>query len=117
MNKNFKNHPYYFSDIVLILTCFLGDKIIPLNIIVFIGGFILFNIYPNYYKLNSKSDKYKYIVLYDIIVHWLPICFIYFYKQIKPDYSLCCLILSIYLILFRDKITLIYFKKSNIIID
>jgi hypothetical protein len=109
IEKFLKYQIYYFSFIVCILSFIFKAKIKPLIILTFIGGFIIFNIYPGYYKLfNGIVSKNK-LILYDAIVHWLPFLLLLFYYKSEPtNWNLVIIISIIYLFYAHNKLKQIY---------
>ena len=91
MIENFTQHYEFlvtqsksFSFIVMVITFALillksGSNIIPLNIIVLIGSIFLFHYYPGYYQVvNAKAPKLTpLLVVYDLILHYLPLIYGY----------------------------------------
>ena len=130
MLENFTQHYEFlvtqsksFSFIVLVLTFALiflksGSNIIPLNIIVLIGSIFLFHYYPGYYQVvNSKAPKHTpLLVVYDLILHYSPLIYIIVYKvytKTKTNYTLCFMILALYILLFHSEIHNIYFNYNK----
>jgi hypothetical protein len=110
-----------FSLIVFLITFALiiqnsKYNIIPLNIITFFGSIILNHYYPNYYKIvNIKAPEFILLwILNDFIIHYLPLIFILIYvinnKKIETNYTLCIIILVLYIILFNSEFLDIYFN-------
>ncbi len=106
--------PFFFSNIIFILTFVFKYKILPLNIIVAICGFIGFYIYPNFYKLFSPYIKPYYLVFYDIIVHYLPLLLIFFFfKKENINWFIISIITLLYIIIVNKYIYQIYFNPTN----
>jgi hypothetical protein len=110
-----------FSLIVFLITFALiiqnsKYNIIPLNVITFFGSIILNHYYPNYYKIvNIKAPEFILLwILNDFIIHYLPLIFILIYviynKKIEINYTLCIIILVLYIILFNSEFIDIYFN-------
>jgi hypothetical protein len=110
-----------FSFIVFIITfllLFINSKvnIIPLNILTFIGSLYLFHYYPNYYEIvNTRDPKLApLLLLYDIIVHYLPLVVVYkVYNTTAINYPLCIAILLTYLLIFHSQLYNIYFDYER----
>ena len=130
MIENFTQHYEFLvtqsksiSFIVLVITFVLifinsGSNIIPLNIIILIGSIFLFHYYPGYYQVvNAKAPKLTpLLVVYDLILHYLPLIYIIVYKvYTKTDinYTLCFTILALYILLFHSEIHNIYFNYNK----
>ena len=114
IEKFLKYQIYYFSFIVFILSFVFQAKIKPLIWLTFIGGFIVFHIYPGYYKLfNNIVPKYK-LILYDMIIHWLPlILLLFYYKSEQINWNLVFIIVIVYLLYALPYINKIYFDPIN----
>ena len=110
-----------FSFIVFIVTfllLFINSKIniIPLNIFTFIGSIYLFHYYPNYYTIVKTRDPTlaPLLLLYDIIVHYLPLVVVYkVYNTTAINYPLCIAILLTYLLIFHSQLYNIYFDYER----
>jgi hypothetical protein len=110
-----------FSFIVFIITfllLFINSKvnIIPLNILTFIGSLYLFHYYPNYYEIvNTRDPKLApLLLLYDIIVHYLPLVVVYkVYNTTAINDPLCIAILLTYLLIFHSQLYNIYFDYER----
>ena len=130
MIENFTQHYEFlvtqsksFSFIVLVITFSLifiksGSNIIPLNIIVLIGSIFLFHYYPGYYQVvNAKAPKLTpLLVVYDLILHYSPLIYIIVYKvytKTKTNYTLCFMILALYILLFHSEIHNIYLNYNQ----
>jgi hypothetical protein len=110
-----------FSVIVFIVTFLLllvnsKINIIPLNIFTFIGSIYLFHYYPNYYEIVKIRDPKlaPLLLLYDIIVHYLPLVVVYkVYNTTAINYPLCIAILLTYLLIFHSQLYNIYFDYER----
>ena len=110
------------SNIVFVITFMLilsnnEYNIIPLNFIVLIGSIFLFHVYPNYYNIVKNHDKtiIPYLALLDIIVHYLPIVYIIsknIQNTTKTNYSLCLIIIFVYIAIFYKDIYSIYLRPE-----
>ena len=111
------------SFIVLVITFSLiflksGSNIIPLNIIVLLGSIFLYHYYPGYYHVvNAKAPKLTpLLVVYDLILHYSPLIYIIVYKvytKTKTNYTLCFMILALYILLFHSEIHNIYLNYNH----
>ena len=130
MIENFTHHYDFFvtqsksiSFIVLLITFSLiflksGSNIIPLNIIVLLGSIFLYHYYPGYYHVvNAKAPKLTpLLVVYDLILHYSPLIYIIVYKvytKTKTNYTLCFMILALYILLFHSEIHNIYLNYNQ----
>lgn len=123
ISKLIQNQIKSFSVIVFVTTfalVFLNSKsnIIPLNILILLGSILLFHYYPNYYDIvNSREPKFtRLLALFDFILHYLPLLYIYMSKvflKTEINYPLCLAIILSYLLLFHSEIIGIYFNINQ----
>ena len=127
MFKNFTHYDFIynqsksFSFIVFIITFllfFINSKIniIPINILTYIGSLYLFHYKPGYYEVVKIRDPTltPLLLLYDIIVHYLPLVVVYkVYNTTAINYPLCIAILLTYLLIFHSKLYRIYFDYER----
>ena len=111
------------SFVVFLITfalIFLNSRtnIIPLNILVFLGSIVLFHYYPNYYNIVKHKDPNRLPLLigYDVILHYLPLIYIYLFKifnKTEINYPLCFIIILSYVFLFHSDIIGIYYNINE----
>jgi hypothetical protein len=112
--KFLKYQIYYLSFVIFILSFIFGYQIKPLIFLTFCGGFILHNIYPNYYKTLTDIIPIEKLILYDFIIHWIPFIMVLFiYKKQPINWKLVSIILFIYLIYSYPYLYDIYFNHRN----
>lgn len=110
-----------FSFIIFIITFMLlflnsSINILPLNMIVFFGSILLFHYHPGYYKIVMVRDRniIPLLILYDIIIHYIPLLVVYNINKITTtNYPLCIILLFIYLIIFHSQLYNIYFDYNK----
>ena len=115
------NQSKSFSFIVFIVTfllLFFNSKIniIPLNILTYLGSLYLFHYNPGYYTIVKTRDPKltPLLLLYDIIVHYLPLVVVYkVYNTTTISYPLCIVILLTYLLIFHSQLYSIYFDYAR----
>ena len=115
------NQSKSFSFIVFIVTfllLFFNSKIniIPLNILTYLGSLYLFHYNPGYYTIVKTRDPKltPLLLLYDIIVHYLPFVVVYkVYNTTTISYPLCIVILLTYLLIFHSQLYSIYFDYAR----
>ena len=115
------NQSKSFSFIVFIITFmlfFINSKIniIPLNILTYLGSLYLFHYNPGYYTIVKTRDPTltPLLLLYDIIVHYLPLAVVYkVYNITAINYPLSIAILLTYLLIFHSQLYDIYFNYER----
>jgi hypothetical protein len=121
INKFINNQYKFFTNIIFVITLILiqyNQDILPLNIIIFIGSIIIYNIYPNLYYIVNKNNKKLtfYLLIYDIIGHWIPLFYVlntHLNGTTKTNYILCFIIMILYVLIYNKDIYNIYFNPNQ----
>jgi hypothetical protein len=121
INKFINNQFKYLTNIIFIISFLLlniNQNILPLNISIAILSIIIYSIYPNVYAVVRKNnDKLiPYLLIYDIIGHWLPLIYILsmnYNETTQTNYQLCFIIIILYILIFNKEIYGLYFNPQQ----